>query len=381
MTETTSSHGLRDLFDLCDRIVPLREILSQARHAAARRRLGREKERLRRRLLSGVGDEGPPAIMDTLHRLGHDDLLADLSAIERVLLLMLFHRRITEADYPITGRDLLWLFTDSGYELLETRRILEPGRVLVRSGLVATMADPEEDVGDPLGDLFALSSEVYAALGRRHVDPSEDDEITDPPYADNTDYLVDLDQLVKLYGVRAATLFELGIWREFHGESLEPVSAQTDRIEAMRAYIRRRLEATPDAAHFELVVFQGRHHLRPIEMIVVAALLGQEALLGNPALDCIDLLRLVSSSTRDLLRKRHLFDADAPLRRDAIIEFEDVQADKLVTGQCALANWVTEQVLDGNFRGGHAIRSEEKIEFHNYLSRLTGSDDFFEKLD
>ena len=45
-----------------------------------------------------------------------------------------------------------------------------------------------------------------------------------------------------------------------------------------------------------------------------------------------------------------------------------------------LSSWVTDRLVDACIRAMRDIAVDEKIEFHNYLSRLDGSDDFFEKL-
>ena len=116
------------------------------------------------------------------------------------------------------------------------------------------------------------------------------------------------------------------------------------------------------------------------EINIVVALLHQELMAGGPYVEIIDLIRLVSNSTRDLLRKRQLLTLESPLIASQIIEIEDLRGGKTASGQATLSPWASKRLLDGSLRMDGNIASDEKMEFHNYLSHLHDSDDFFDNL-
>ena len=377
MGSTKAPEGSRfeKLLDGFDRLDSIRQQIERSSGEGSRKRLQQQKSRLVQDF-AALLEQGPPRAL-AQERLTLDGA-EPLPVVELVLLTALFHQRLRHDDGALTGRDLLWIVSDSSYELFRNLEILGPASRLIEAGLAVAVAEPE-DGDDTLGNEYMISRSCFESI----CNPSDDadpESVEPAAYADSTDYLLDLGRLVDACQLRAAKIFEVSYWREVYGEPEEPLSLIEKRIDEIRCEIGARRTATPDADLFVLAKFRRELGLTATELIIVVTLLLQEAMAGCPVLDCLDLIRLVSASPRDLLRKRRLMDRRGSLRRHGIIEIEEAHAEKELTGQAYLANWVTERLIDASMRADHQIVSDERIEFHNYLSRLGDSDDFFDKL-
>ena len=142
-----------------------------------------------------------------------------------------------------------------------------------------------------------------------------------------------------------------------------------------------RLENTPWGDRFALRRCAREFGLDEKELVVLVTLIIEEALYGNASIDVIELVRLVSSSPRNLLRHRRLFDDDAPLRHSGAVVLEETYADKPLTAAAYLAPWVLDRILATSENEGRRIRDDDRIDFHGYLDGMTGSSEFFEKLE
>lgn len=337
-----------------------------------RERLLAQKRRLRAEILDGLGQRPPRALAALLDR-----ARAPLGPVEQALVLRLLHQRLAAEDSYLSGRDLLWFLTDSSYERLDHLPLLDKGGALMKSGLVLSFTPEGRDAEDLLDRGYGLARAAFRRLTRtrrprRRAGPR--------PFIDGVDFLLQMAALVRLAEQRAAAVFLDGYWRELHGEPEEPVEEIERRMDALQAEIRARLTVTRDAERLPLLRLALDFQLGDVELLMVAALATQEALMGLPALEVIDLLRLVSRSSRDLLRRRGLLAADARLRAQDILRLEDGLERNGLTGEVALAPWALDRLVGGPVVAEGRIHPDEKIDFHDFLSRLDGSDDFFEQL-
>jgi hypothetical protein len=119
--------------------------------------------------------------------------------------------------------------------------------------------------------------------------------------------------------------------------------------------------------------------LRADEIVIIVTLICREALSGAPAIETIDLLRMVCSDERDLLRRRRLLGPRAPLVVAGLIEVEESEFVG-ATSVARIAPWVSAQILDEPRKQGRPIAPDDRIEFHDFIVGLDGSDPFFENL-
>lgn len=373
--DASVTNDLRALFEALDRLDALHEGADAAPSDAARVRFRQQKLRLRRRVEEILGERMPEEIGAPLAACATERAFGPA---ETLLLATLLHRRVRYGEYGVSGRDLLWVLADDTYDTFMGMKLLRGDAPLVASGTVTIVVDPDEP-NDLLNREYVLSPDLYDAICGRHSLERRASGFH-PPYMDGVDLLLDLGRLSLACQRRAGRVFEYGLWRELHGEPWESAEELSRRIDAVHKNVTARLEATPHVAKLEPRRLQTELGLTDLELLVVATLLWLETVAGTPVVDAIDVVRLVSDSPRDLLRKRRLLAPSSTLTREGLLVFEEALGDKALTGQVYLAEWVTERLVDGDFRVDRAIGSDEKIEFHSYLSRLDGTDDFFDRL-
>jgi hypothetical protein len=332
-------------------------------------------EKRRAELLAEFEGLMAPALPALLLQALRGDAPKELDPEDLLLAMILINRRIRDGEIGISGRELLWTVHSNAFDVFSSIHRLASKGALCRAGLLHSWA--EEEGADALDRIHVLAPEAWSRL----MGTEGAEELTPRPFVDDCDLFLATRDLVGAHQRRAAAIFPNGVWREIHGEPEEEIPDLELEIEARRREISQRLAITPEARDFELLRFRRHHALGGAEMLVVAALLAQEALQGSPQIDTLDLLRLVSSSERELLRRRSLFSARGALLRQGILVLEDGPGSKSLNGTASLADWVVEGLLDARLRSGRSIASDERIEFHRYLDGLEGSEDFFRKLD
>ncbi|MEZ6196292.1 MAG: hypothetical protein R3F20_11300 [Planctomycetota bacterium] len=368
------SRRLRGLFAICDELDRSAEHFDDEGGGPSAGRLRARRARLRRDFLRLAA--GP--IPAPLARAARGEETLELDPEERLLAMLLLNRRIRDGEVGISGRDLLWIAHDNAFDVLAALPRLEPGGTLFRRGLIQSWVGDAGPEADGLDRYVSFSAEAWERLTGAEGEPTEEEIF---PFVDDADFFLAVRDLVVAHQRRAARLFAEGVWREIHGEPEETPTELEEEIERIRGEIAARFELTPEGGDLALVAFKRDLALGGPELLVVAALLVQEALVGDPALPALDLVRLVSGSERELLRKRALLSSRNPLLAGGTLELEDGPAAKCLTGTAWLADWVVERLLDARFPDAGRIASDEKIEFHRYLSRLDDSEDFYRKLD
>jgi hypothetical protein len=261
------------------------------------------------------------------------------------VLLALVRQRINAADPFISGRRLLTLLFDSSYDLLRGSGLLSDGDVLSASGLV------QREPGDgnleiaPLDARYRISDSFVRMLQEAVEDlpriPNPEARLT--PYRTNLAYLIDLRGLSLLYRSRASAVFQLDYFADVGSGPPRNLSNIRGRIAAATQRISLRLETSTRNESFPLVSASTEYRLRFDELVVLVTLLFQELREGAAFLDCVDILKLVSESEEDLVRKRRFLSKRSPLIRHNLIAIENVVGDKELTGEAYLPNWVVDR--------------------------------------
>ncbi len=372
-TGATRRSRLARLLGIYEKFDDLAIELAEAPPRRQRERLQARKRRLRDELLAMLA-EGPPRGLEALLRPSG----SPLRPTELALVLRLLHQRLAAEEAYVSGRELLWFLCDSNYEVLEAMPLLRPDGALQKSGLLRSFVEEDVESDDLLSRAYGLSSAAYRRLTR--PSRTERRRFAIRPLVDGIDHFLEVAALTRIAERRAACAFSDGLWRETLGEPAEDFQELDRRFDRARRGLERRLAASRDADRFPLRRLQIDFQLGEVEILMVAALAAREALSGQPTLDPIDLLRLVSRSPRDLLRKRGLLGSESRLVAQDIIRVDDGLDRDSLTGEVALAPWVLDRLVGGPLAHDARIGSDEKIDFHDFLSRLDGSDDFYDRL-
>ena len=305
-----------------------------------------------------------------------------LNKFHVVILLALLKRRLSHDGGSLKGRELLGLVADSSFEMLQAIAMLDPAAPLLASGAVVPEATATDDGDDILDSGFCLSERAFRLIvgtlkqRERETHPLLTKE---HPYRSNLAYLMDLRRLCLLYQKRAAKVFNFDYWDHLGIGISESVSALNKQIARYSDKIRASLHKTPEPEKLALVAFQIEYSLELEELLIMVTLLFQELLEGNSYLDAVDLLKLVSRSEEDLVRRRKLFSARSPLIRQGLVLLEEMVQEKPLTAEVSMPAWVGEKLLTGGQHG--KIDADSKIQFHKYLDRLDSSQTFFEDLE
>lgn len=357
------------------------DALSAAR-AAERKRSSFDPEiaKQRKRCLDAISRE--MSALDPRAPLGSLVKRHKLDAKRFALLLALARKRITTDDPCLTGRELTTLLFESSYDLLRGGELLAETDPLVATGLI--LVDGVADVGtdDALARRYRVADRwvrvvqnalatvgAGSALGARKA----------TPYRSNMQLLMDLRRRSLLLRARATLVFRVDSWSELGLGTSHSLAVIKKSLASLSARIRERLDLTSRAEEFALVSTQREFGLGDDEMAVLVTLLFQELREGSAFLDCVDILRLVSESEEDLVRKRRFLGKRSPLLRHNLIALEEVVADKELTGEAYLPNWVIDRMLGDEDKA--AIDADSRIDFHDYLKNLDSSDPFFDDLD
>ncbi|MHC4846202.1 MAG: hypothetical protein ACYTCU_08575 [Planctomycetota bacterium] len=342
---------------------------------------GRDSERdALRRLLDAV-DHGTPGLPELLALRPRDGALFGLLARHELadadlrLLLVALAARLS-GRVALSGGELVRQASpDSAERLALLARLTTSGR-LVRGGLLLPETLPHDGPAAEaetyrLGeivfrlacDLFALPQPV-AAGGAALTGP----------YRTNLEVLSDLRRLSVLYRRRAARLFHLDPWS---GTGLEPQDGAGELVARARSEagrITQRLAESAATDTMPLLRMREKHKLDLDALVILVTMLFQELVEGVGAVDAVDLVKLVSESEGDLIKRRQLL---RPLHRARLLRFEGAYAGKDLTADACLPN----DVVDAMLGTAAVIGTDEQIDFHAYIQQLDSSDPFFTDLD
>jgi hypothetical protein len=193
-------------------------------------------------------------------------------------------------------------------------------------------------------------------------------------YRSQAELVVDLRRLSLAYRRRAARVFQLDPWS---GTGIETHEAAAELLAGARAEAERvaqRLAATPTTDTLPLLRFAREHDLGLDELVILMTVLFQELVEGVGAVDAVDLVKLVSESEPDLLRRRQLL---RPLHRKGLLQLEGAYEGKDLTADASLPNKVVDSMLGSR---GARIGPDERLNFHEYLKQLDSSESFFTDL-
>ncbi len=375
---------LKRLLDLADELGQLRRDQRELSLEPAERTRLERRARTRitdvGKLLKQLEGSGPLRLLLERYRLGREHVL---------LMLELLKRRLSQDDTALKGRELLGILFSSSFGLLEGVRLLAPDSRLVAAGVL--VPELQAAGGDPeLLDLrFRLSDRAFRILLRALRARRERDQeggaardLARRPYRNHLEHLTDLRRLARLFQKRAARLFH-GDWTDELDDAELPDSLTLLQRQIPRTIqlIDARLTATPNSARFPLVQLRDQFRLEIEHQVVLVALIFQELTQGTPYLDAADLLKLVSRSEEDLVRRRKLFAKRSPLVRHGLVDIDEVVLDKELSGEVYVPNAVVDRVL-GPARATEGGRIDEasKDEFKRFLSGIDDSDDFFRRL-
>lgn len=306
-----------------------------------------------------------------------------LNKYQFVILLALLRQRLTNENPYLRGRDLLQLLFDSSFDTLRGCSFLEPTSALLSAGLATPDLRAKQEDDDVLETPYKISDRVFKLVRNSFLDHKP---LALPPsrgrptqYRSNLAYLMDIRRLSLLYRKRASKVFQFDYWDDIGLGTPESVSALDQQIDAFRRKIQESLEATPNSAEFPLATMRTEYGLGEEEQIVLVTLLFQELTEGSAFLDAVDLLKLVSTSEEDVVRKRRFLGKRSPLIKHNLIALEEMVNDKELTAEAYLPNWVVDRMLGSDER--HVIDADSRLDFHDYLRNLDSSETFFEDLD
>ncbi len=369
---------LKQLLDLSDSIDQSRGMQREAPTPDERDRLGHLAEvKIQEvaRLLRNLDHEGPLHHLLRRYRLGPQHVL---------ILLGLLKRRLHHEDPFVTGRELVSTLFDSSFTILDGVRLLSPGSRLIQAQLIfPDLSKADEDM-EILDLRFRLSDRAFRILCRvlkRNLSGlKRGAEQEARPYKSNLAYVMDLRRLSQLYQKRAAKIFHYEEWDDFEAGFPESITLLNREIMRTSALVRARLEQTEGKERFPLHEIATRFGLAEDHLVVLVTLIFQELTQGNPYLDAVDLLKLVSRSEEDLVRRRKLFSRSSPLLRHGLVALDEIVHDKEICGEVYVPNSVIETILGGHPVKDSEIDADSRIDFHKFLSDLDDSEDFFKNL-
>lgn len=359
---------LRKILDLSDRLGALRRRAGEGASAPVASEIGAEVRAIAGKLVT-IGLPGALGRLAEAHR---------FSPQETLVLLLLLNRRIEGEDAALTGREILSLLFPSSFGILSATRYLEVGAPLRRSGALLAVEPVSEDL---LEVRYCIGDDLYREVEREASDRGR--EIAPPPpYTSHFEHLADLGRLTALLLRRGNALLDLDPFGFRVFEERESTAALERRIRALAEVIRDRLAATPGAERFPLVKLARSRKLALDEQLILTALLIQDCYFGNPVMDAVDCVKMVSRTPEEILRKRSLLDASGTLVREGLVEIHDSVDERDAGLEVVLPDWVSTLMLDEEGRAERRpIGPDTRLEFHEYLQSLGDSDQFFRDLD
>ncbi len=295
------------------------------------------------------------------------------------ILAILLDRQMRAEEPAVEGRLILAAIFQTPFEILSRLNLLHPSSPLRAAGLIRVEDDDSPD--DVLEARFCLSGEAVEAFrGEVAGLVPQDLHQRRTFYTHHREFLVDLRILHNLHKHRSAKIFNQDRWDRLHVGGKAFGEALTKRIETLWRKIQARLENSSKADTFPAARFLRKHALGSEEMVMVVHLLFRELYEGNPYVDVVELLRLVSAHEEDLIKNRGLVHPTAPLLRHEILVVEPILDGRTLTGEAYLAGWVVNAVLGVPVRD-EAIAADERIDWHLYLDGIDGTKGFYKDLE
>jgi hypothetical protein len=379
MSQSTERSIVKKLFDHYDQLGMIRDRLAKNESLAIGET--RKLQRQSRQRIDAIGQELRE--LPERNALGSVHRRYRLNKYQFVILLALLRRRLTSENPYLKGRELLQLLFDTSFEMLRGCAFLEPTGTLQSAGLIVPDLRARDEEDDLLETPFKVSDRVYRLVRNSFVDHSPmklPASRTKPQvYRSNLSYLMDVRRLSLLYRKRASKVFQFDYWDDVGLGTAESVSTLSQQMEVFRNRITESLEKSARSDEFPLFTMRAEYGLAEEELIVLVTLLFQELTEGSAFLDAVDLLKLVSTSEEDLLRRRRLFGKRSPLIRHNLVALEEMVGDKELTAEAYLPNWVIDRMIGSDERS--AIDADSRLDFHDYLRTLDSSETFFEDLD
>lgn len=378
MTQPTERSVLKKLLDHYDQLGTLRaKLAGDDIDTAETRRLQAQT----RRKIELIGKDLRQ--LPERSALGELNKRYKLNKHQFVFLLSLLRRRLTSDNPYLKGRELLGLVFDSSFDILRGSTFLEPTSTLLSAGLIAPDARDDEDEDELLETPFKLSDRVFRLvrntfLSQRSIQfPGTKTRVQ--PYRSNLGYVLDMRRLTLLFRKRAAKIFQFDYWDDIGLGTAESVTALNQQIRRFRQRMALALKKTEKADTFPMATLQKEFSLGEPEMIILITLLFQELMEGGAFLDAVDLIKLISGSEEELIQKRQFLSKRSILVKNNLVAIEEMVHDKELTAEVYLPNWVVDRLLGKG--GRQSIDADVRLDFHDYLSNLGSSEDFFEDLD
>jgi hypothetical protein len=369
------SSGLKRVLDVADRLGRLCESLNDRAEDDGRRgpTVRAESKRAVQAVVADLENGQVPGALGRLHRRHHFD------DEQLTIILLLLQRRIQEARQTMSGREVLAFLHDSSWERLRGLRHLAPDGALRRSGLVEI--DAASAGREMLDAELRLSERVFRAI-ERDVTPEiaprkRKDDGKPRPYRDHREHLLDMARLSRTYQRRARRVFESEEPDETISRSA--VKHLDGEIKKLVARIETRLGATPESAGFPLEVTRKRHRLSEEEVLVLVTLLFQEVYAGTSYIEAIELVKMISRSDLDLMSRRRLLTAEGRLVQSGLVRLTQEDGEHQLGGEAHLPAEVVQDLLFGE-RSDEPIDADTRLDWHEFLEGLEGTDEFFDRL-
>jgi len=302
------------------------------------------------------------------------ELLArhDLLDEEARLLLVALSSRLA-GKAALAGAELVRRAAPgSATRLAALALLLADGRLVARGLLLPDTlpVDPPaaETASYRLADhVLRRACEVFA------LRPPAAAELPGGAYRTQAELLADLRRLSLAWRRRAARVFQLDPWSGTGIETHEGTSELIAEARAEGDRVSQRLSLTPSTDAVPLLRFAREYDLGLDELVILLTVMFQELVEGVGAVDAVDLVKLVSESEPDLLRRRQLL---RPLARKGLLRLEGAYEGKDLTADASLPNRVIDEMLGSKSR----IGPNERLDFHEYLKQLDSSESFFSDL-
>lgn len=300
-----------------------------------------------------------------------------LTVDEAEILAVLLRRYVDPRSPWLTGREILDRIADDSFSKLRAASLLSAEGTLRTESLIA--AEKPSRGADALETRYRLS-EVAASL---FFEPQPRASERRAPrrsraYRSNREYLLALRDLAELCRRRAHAIFGAPD-SEGYRPGRDEVRQIERRIRTAATRLEQDLRATPEREKFPMVAFQSEFALTAEETLVVVDLLFAELFEGEPSLEVVELLQLVSRTEEDLLRRRRMIAPDSALVQRGVVVLEESEEERDTTGRVYLSHWVIDRIL-GDDSVGRAIAPDERIDFHLYLKDLDSSARFYRDL-